>query len=319
MPNASETGRTYALLVVMPLFFSSNLVLGRAAIEAVEPWTLAFWRWAVAFLILLPLAAGGLWAHRRTLAFRSPRLFILGVIGMWICGAIVYLSLKDTSATNATLIYTTSPVFILLIEMVFRGRPAKPRELAGIALSIIGVGVIVLKADLDALFGLRFSLGDIGILFCAICWAGYSVLLRDERLQTVPTLPLFAAIVFMGLVTLFPFMVWESAVLGGVPATTSAWVSIVSLAIFPSVLAFGLFQYGVKMVGPAITGIFMYLMPPYGVALAVLILGESLQSYHFAGMVLVTAGVAVATLPAQLWETVVRRARCLDRSSDARA
>jgi drug/metabolite transporter (DMT)-like permease len=118
----------------------------------------------------------------------------------------------------------------------------------------------------------------------------------------VPTPTLFAAIAFAGVVTLFPFMMWETAVLGGVPATASAWTSIVALAIFPSVLAFGLFQYGVKIVGPAVTGIFMYLMPPYGVALAVMLLGETLHGYHIAGMILVTIGVAVATLPETLLE-----------------
>lgn len=311
MPSAAETKRAYLLLLAMPAFFSSNLVLGRAAVEVVEPWTLAFWRWALAFLILLPFAARDFRAHAGTLLRAIPILLVLGTLGMWICGAIVYLSLKDTSATNATLIYTTSPIFIILIEMAFRGRAARFREIIGIVLSVIGVGVIVLKADPEALIAMRFSLGDIGILVCAVCWAVYSVLLRRPELQSVPTPTLFAAIAFAGVVTLFPFMLWETAVLGGVPATASAWTSIVALAIFPSVLAFGLFQYGVKIVGPAVTGIFMYLMPPYGVALAVMLLGETLHGYHIAGMILVTIGVAVATLPAALLErfSLFRRSR----------
>ena len=307
MPTTTETRRAYLLLLAMPGFFSSNLVLGRAAVESVEPWTLAFFRWGLAFLILLPFAIGGLKAHGATLRAASPRLFLLGFLGMWICGAIVYLSLKDTSATNATLIYTTTPVFILLIEMMFRGRPAKTRELVGIVLAILGVLAIVLRLEWERLVGMRFSLGDLGILFCAICWAVYSVLLKRDDLQSVPTPTLFASIAGAGALTLLPFMVIETVLVAPLPTSTAAWGSILALAIFPSVFAFGLYQYGVKVVGPAITGIFMYLMPPYGVVLAVFILGETIALHHVVGMALVTAGVVIATVPLALVERLVRR------------
>lgn len=298
MSSRSDTLRAYLLLSVMPLFFSTNLVIGRAAVETVAPWTLAFCRWALAGLILLPFAVRGLSEIRDALRSEARTLATLGFIGMWICGGIVYLALQATTATNATLIYATSPVFVLLIEMA-RGRSVALRQMAGIVAALGGIAVIVLAADLQRLLSLRFNIGDLGILVCAFAWAVYSVILKRPGLQRLPTLPLFTAIVWAGAATLLPMTLWELATVGPPPMTMRTWISVLGLAIFPSILAFGLYQIGVKAVGPAVTSIFLYFLPGWGVALAVVFLGESFQPYHLAGMVLVVAGVVAATLPAR--------------------
>lgn len=306
MPTASETSRAYALLLVMPLFFSSNLVIGRAVIEEVQPWTLACLRWTLAALILLPFTARSLVEHRKALFAAWERLWILGALGMWICGAIVFLSLTATTATNATLIYTTSPVIVILIEAALGKRPPFSR-LAGVAMALLGVAIIVLRGDLSALARLDFNLGDLGIGAAAIAWAIYSLVLKHQSLANIPTLTLFTAIMIAGVVGLFPFMIWESLALGVFPTSLSAWTAIVALAIFPSVGAFSIYQYGVKVVGPAITACFLYLLPPYGVGMAILFLGESFRPHHALGSILVLAGLVAATAPADVLGEIKRR------------
>jgi drug/metabolite transporter (DMT)-like permease len=305
-PAPAETRRAYLLLVAMPLFFSSNLVLGRAAVEEVAPFTLAFLRWGLAAAILLAISRRDLRARWTQLRPLAGGVLLLGFLGMWICGAIVYLALAATTATNATLIYTTSPLFVVAM-VAWRTRRVRGRELAGVALGMVGVAVIVLRADLGALLTLALNPGDVGILGCAFVWAVYSVILRQEAYRDIPTLPLFTAIALAGAATLLPFAIAESLWLGRFPTSGTAWASVLALAIFPSILAFGLYQYGVKIVGPSVTSIFMYLLPVYGVALAVAFLGEPLRAYHLAGLVLVTAGVAAATLPADLLARLGRR------------
>lgn len=290
--------RAYVLLAIMPLFFSSNLIIGRAAVATVEPWTLAFFRWFGAFLILLPFAAGGLRRHLGQLLSQWQLLGTLGLLGMWICGALVYLALTATTATNATLIYTSSPVFIVLIERFFRGRSVSALQLAGIFLAISGVATIVLKGNPAGIANLAFNGGDVLIGVAAISWAVYSALLKRPALQALPTITLFAAIAFAGAVSLFPFMVWETIDTGRFPANAAAWSSIAGLALVSSVLAFTTFQYGIKIVGPAKAGVFLYLLPPYGVGLAILFLGERFETFHAIGLVLVTTGVVMATAPA---------------------
>ena len=132
-----------AVLVVMPLFFSSNIIFGRAVADQVEPFTLAFLRWSLTALILLPFVWSAVRQFRNMITSWSKQLALLGFLGMWICGAMVYLALDYTSATNGTLIYTSSPVLIILIEWLFRGRRAGTREAIGVTLALIGVVVIV--------------------------------------------------------------------------------------------------------------------------------------------------------------------------------
>ncbi len=296
----TERTRAYLILCVMPLFFTSNLVIGRGAIDAVEPFTLAFLRWTLASAILLPIAWGGLRRHAELLRREWRLLTLLGLLGMWICGAIVYLALQFTTATNGTLIYTASPVLILLLERIFRGRIIGVRESIGIVLALGGVVTIVVKGSLDVLLGLQFNVGDLLFAGCALSWAVYCVLLKDKRIAPLPSNAVFASTTVAGAVTLAPFMVVEVVHTGAFPVGLDAWLSILGIVISASLLAFSCFQYGVRVLGPSITGLFMYLLPPYGVVMAIVFLGEEFHAFHAAGSALVMSGLVLATAPARL-------------------
>ena len=297
MATSAEARRAYLLLLAMPLFFSSNLVIARAMGDAIPPFTLALLRWSVALAILVPFVLPGLRQNAGRFLAQWKRITVLGFLGMWICGAGVYWALGLTTATNGTLIYTTSPVLVLLIERFVFGKPLPWARLAGVVLAIAGVAVIVLKGDLAALARLDLNLGDLGIAAAALAWAGYSLVLRNDRLATIPTLPLFAAIAMAGVATLLPFSVVELAMMGGWPDTPRLWIGIAALALFSAVGAFSLYQYGVKIVGPAVTSCFLYLLPVYGVGMSALFLGEALHGHHIVGMALVLVGLIAATAP----------------------
>jgi drug/metabolite transporter (DMT)-like permease len=307
MATSAEARRAYLLLLIMPLLFSSNLVIARGMGDSVPPFTLALLRWTLAVLILAPFTLGPLRHYRQRLMGSWRRILLLGFLGMWVCGAGVYLALGLTTATNATLIYTTSPVLVLLIEVVVWRKPLPLGRLAGVILAIVGVAVIVLKGDLAALLRLDLNLGDLGIAAAALAWALYSLVLKNERLAGVPTLTLFAAISIAGVLTLLPFTIVELAVQGGWPMTRQAWIGIFALALFSAVGAFSLYQYGVKIVGPAVTSCFLYLLPVYGVAMSVVFLGESFRIYHLAGMVLVLVGLIAATAPLDILAALARK------------
>ncbi len=307
MATSGEARRAYLLLLAMPLFFSSNLVIARGMGDAVPPFTLALLRWSVAVAILMPFVIHGLRQNGARILANWRRITVLGFLGMWICGAGVYWALGLTTATNGTLIYTTSPVLVLLIERFLFGKALSLARLAGVVLAITGVAVIVLKGDLSALFRLDLNLGDLGIAAAAIAWAAYSLILRNDGLATIPTLPLFAAIAAAGVLTLIPFSAVELAVMGGWPTSLRLWIGVAALALFSAVGAFSLYQYGVKVVGPAVTSCFLYLLPVYGVAMSALFLGEALQTHHLAGMALVLVGLIAATAPPDIVSALRRR------------
>jgi drug/metabolite transporter (DMT)-like permease len=294
-----RTGIAVLAMVVTPLFFSTNLVYGRHVIADVAPFTLAFIRWFCVALALAPF----LWRERAAAASvmrgNAGLVLILGVLGMWICGAVVYVALKVTTATNGTLIYTTSPVMIIVIEALFSGRRIGWREGLGSLIAFYGILAIVLKGDLTALLSLDFNMGDLLFVGCALSWAVYSILYRSPRLAKLSNLALFSLVAGAGAVTLAPFALFELATGRPMPVTSGAWIDIDGIVVFASLLAFSGYQFGTRVLGASVAGIFMYLLPPYGVFLAVTFLGESFEPYHEAGIALVMGGVILATFPAK--------------------
>ncbi|NMG38694.1 EamA family transporter [Chelativorans sp. ZYF759] len=287
-------------MIVTPLFFSTNLIFGRGVVDEVAPFTLALIRWGAVALALCPFIVLE-WATVRPLVSARPGLLLLlAFLGMWICGAIVYLALGLTSATNGTLIYTTSPVIIILLEALFFGRRIGWREGAGALIAFAGIATIVLRGDPGALLSLDFNLGDLVFVGAAISWAAYSILYRSGPLRAVSNMTLFAVVSALGALLLIPFAAVEWALGWPLPATGAAWGGIAGIVVFASLLAFSGFQFGVRELGAPLAGMFMYLMPPYGVGLAVLFLGESLEPFHLAGIAMVMAGIVLATLPARL-------------------
>lgn len=286
----------YLVMLVTPLFFSSNLIFGRHTIPEVAPFTLAFLRWGLSALVLAPMVyAHG--AQARAYVTRQPTHWLLmGFLGMVICGAGVYFALQFTTATNGTLIYTTSPLMILVIERLFRGRATSWREIAGIVLGFGGVAIIVMRGDLSALIELDFNRGDVMFVGAALAWAVYSVLLRGPRTAGLPVLSLFGLVAIAGTILLAPVAAWEFYSGARMPETWSAWGGIAGIVVFASLLAFSGFQYGVARLGASTAGVFMYLLPPYGVGMAVLVLGEPFERYHAIGIATVLGGLMLATL-----------------------
>jgi len=289
--------RDLAILAVMPLFFASNLIIGRLAIETVPPWTLAALRWSIASLILAPFAWSDMREHATTLVARWKLIVLLGFLGMWICGGIVYVALQHTTATHGTLIYTASPVLVVLLGALIARRALPLAQAIGVVLGIAGVFTIVLEGQPASVLSHHFNAGDLWFVLAAVAWAIYSLVLKNAALQTVPTFALFFVIAVSGSVLLIPCMIAEWWLIGGFPSTWRAWASIAGIVIFASVLSYSTYQYGVKRAGPALTSIFMYLLPVYGIALAVLFLGETLRPYHAVGLMLVLGGIVLATAP----------------------
>lgn len=286
-----------AVMLLTPLFFSSNLIFGRSTIPEVAPFTLAFLRWSAAALLLSPF----LWMARdrvRTYVSSHPvHWLVLGFLGMWICGAGVYYALQFTTATNGTLIYTTSPLMIIILERLFFGRPTSWREIAGIVVGFIGVAIIVLQGDVTRLATTSFNWGDLMFIAAVLSWAGYSVLLKGRRTAGLPVSALFAVVALSGTLLLAPFALWEFLAGAMMPQSWSAWGGIAGIVVFSSLLAFSGYQYGVARLGASTASVFMYLLPPYGVGLAVLVLGEPFETYHAIGIFTVLTGLVLATAP----------------------
>lgn len=294
MSTAFERALAFAALAAVPVFFASNVVIGRAAAESVGPWTLAFLRWAVAAAILAPFAGRELGRVVRAIGAEPGTYLALAGTGISICAGLFYVALTMTTATHGALIYTTSPLMVIVLERLFRGRRISGLEVTGILVAGVGVAVIVLRATAGTPTTLTMVVGDLLALFCAFAWAVYSVLLRRPEIASQPVIRVFLVNAVLGALLLLPMSAIEIATTGRVPVTLEAWAAIGGVALFASVLAFLAYQYAVRVVGPATTSLTIFLMPIAAVALAVAFLGEEIGPSVILGSALVFAGIVLA-------------------------
>ncbi len=295
--RAARTPRTgghpYLLLSFAALLWSGNFVLARGVRSHVPPLALAFWRWTVALAVLVPLTAGSVRASARRL-LRSWRVVLgLGVLGVGNFNMLVYVGVHRTTATHAVLLNSACPAFIVaLASAVGAGRPTA-RQLIGIALSLLGVLVIVSGGAPAALASLEFQRGDLWILAAVLSWAAYTVLLQ-WRPADVDGPALLTATVAVGVAWVAPFYAWEVAHGARVTIDAETVGSVAYVALFASVIAYFCWNRGVALVGANRAGVFMHLLPAFGTVLASALLGETFRAYHLVGIAAILAGVSLA-------------------------
>jgi drug/metabolite transporter (DMT)-like permease len=286
----------YLLLFLTALFWSGNFVLSRGIREVFPPVSLAFWRWAGAFLILLPFAARPLWEQRRLAARHLGLLMVLAVLSVTNFNTFIYISMQTNPVANTVLINAMTPVFIFLLSGWAFGEPLGGRRGVGVLLSFGGMLWIVCRGAPGALLRLEFSAGDLWTLAAAASWAVYSVLLR-RRPQGLHPLAFLEILVGLGLAALTPVYLWELARGARVAWSPATAASVVYVALFPSVLAYIFWNRAVAQVGATVAGMFMYVMPVLSILMAYLFMGERLAAYHLAGFTLIFAGIFLTLRP----------------------
>jgi drug/metabolite transporter (DMT)-like permease len=293
--NPSAPGRLLAYLLVSlaPLFWSGNFVLGRALHETIPPIALSFWRWAVALLILLPFVSRGLYRQAGIIRRHWAILALLGLLGVTNFNTFVYVGLQATTATNAVLLVSTTPVLILALSFLLLGLTVRPPQAAGVLLSLAGVGAIVTAGDPSTLSQFELNTGDLWVLAAVASWALYSVCLR-WRPPGLDSLVFLTATMIAGLVPLLPLYLWDLERGSTLDVDAVALGAIGYVALFPSVLAYIFWNRGVAELGANRTGQFLHLMPVFGTLLSVLLLDERLARYHLVGMALIASGILLA-------------------------
>lgn len=294
-PLARLWASPYILLFLPPLFWSGNFVLGRGLNEVFPPVSLAFWRWVLALIILAPFVARPLWRQRSVLARDWKLLLLFGALGVAGYNAFIYIALQTTPTVNAAVVNSAIPILIpLFVWAVARERVAKA-QIAGIALSVVGVLWIVARGDLTTLRTLAFQPGDLWILAAVFDWALYSAILRFKPKDLEPPVFLAATIIF-GLAVLTPFWLWEWQAGAEMPTDPLALAVVLYIGLFASVLAFICWNRCVQLIGATTTGLSIHLMPVFATTLALLFLGERIFAYHLLGAGLILVGIFLSTL-----------------------
>ncbi len=283
-----------ALLSLAVLCWSGNFVIGRAVHADIPPVSLAFWRWSVATLVLLPLAGPVAWRHRRVIWRERRLLGLLALLGTVLFHVFVYSGLRTTTATNGAILQAVVPVVMPLFSWLVLRDPLFRLQALGILVSFIGVAAIILRGAPAAIAGIAFTPGDLWLLASVPVWALYSVLLRRLP-KDLPGLAMLMAIAVIGLVMLTPLYLVEVARVGGFAVTADSVLAVLYVGVFASVVAYVCWNRGVHLIGPNTASLFLHLLPVFATLLAVMLLGERLHGYHVVGGVLVAAGIGLST------------------------
>ena len=279
-----------ALIFITPALWTVNYLVGRSAPGVIEPHLLALLRWLMAGVLFSLGAHAELWAHRHQIAADWKHYLVLGALGMWICGAWVYIGARTTGAVNIALIYAISPVLIVAFSALWLRERFKLLQACGLALALAGVLHVVLKGHWAALAAVQFVPGDGWILAATLSWTVYSVLLKKWPSPLGPSARL-TVISLAGVLVLLPFVIWEALVNPLPVLTVQGFGLALAAAFFPGYGAYLAYSVMQRELGAARVSVVLYLGPIYTAIMAWLVLGEPLQAYHAWGMVLVLPGI----------------------------
>jgi drug/metabolite transporter (DMT)-like permease len=278
-------------LTLATLFWSGSFVVGRALRDDIDPVVLTLLRWLISLAIFAPFVGKEVCRHLPVLR-REWRLIVgLAATGIALFHPLVYVALQHTSATNALLTLSLSPVVILIGASLANGKRPTSRELSGLAVSLAGAAVLITRGDADVLVSRGINIGDLWMLAAVAVWAAYSLLLRRRPADLPQTVTLVASIV-AALPMLLPFAML-SASHTPTHLTTTVVLGTLYVAVFGSVLGFMFWSHGVADLGPTRAGQFVHLMPVFGAALSFVFLGEPLSFPQVLGAGFVLSGIVL--------------------------
>ena len=283
----------YLLLMLANLFWAGNWVVGRAIRGDIPPLALSFWRWVIALAFILPLARPHLRRDWPQLVAGWRWLALFGFLGTATYNALAYVGLQYTTATNGLLLNSFIPVAIVALGWLFLGKRLRPIEAIGVAISLAGVLSIVSRGDTAVLATLHLNIGDLWILISVFAWAIYTLMLPHRPM--VHAMSFLAAIAIFGLIELLPAYAWELAAGRHMTLSWQGAAAVAYTGMFPAFLGFVFWNRGVAEVGPANAGLFIHLMPAFGILLSIVFLDERPEIYHAIGIGLIFTGIWLNT------------------------
>ena len=291
----SKEKTAYIFLILTTLFWSGNFIVGKAAsLFEIPPFTLNFYRWLFAWLILAPFTLKEILKKKNYILENIKLILILGITSITIFNSIVYYSLNFTQVISGVLMISTIPVMIIFFCWIFKIEKTNIYQITGVIFSLLGVVVIIIKADLRIILNLNFNKGDLWMAVAMFSWAIYSALLRKKNFK-LSQLSLLQTIISAGLIMLLPAYLIEFAMGYRVNIHLPFILTLTYVVFFPGLASFTLWIKGISIIGSNRSGIFLHLMPIFSTILAILIFNEKFMAYHLIGAIFIVTGIVLSS------------------------
>ena len=282
------------LLALTTLFWGGNAVVGKIAVDHLSGIELSFWRWVIAFLILLPFAYR---AALKDIAFYKANfgmIFILAFLSVSVYNTFQYLALQWTMAINVGVVAASMPLMVFLMTWMMGQERTGSYQKMGAILALVGVMIIISRGDIGILTSLKVNPGDLLMLAAVFSFALYSVLLKRMS-PDVDKLGLLLVLIFLGIVGIFPFYLWDISDGARLELNTTTVLILCYVGIFPSILSYFFWNKAVALGGANQAGMFCNLISVYASVLAVIFLDETLSVFHLIGMATIFIGIFLST------------------------
>ena len=284
----------YLLLILTTIFWSGNFIVGKAAsIYEIPPFSLNFYRWFFAGVILMPFTIKEL-INKKNYIFSNLGFFvILGITSITIFNSIVYYSLYYTQVISGVLMISTIPVWIIFISSMLNIEKTNIFQIIGVALSLTGVIFIITKADINLIKNLDFNKGDLTMVIAMFSWALYSSLLKKKKYE-ISQITLLQVVIITGLIFLIPIYFIEMSMGNLIKLGKPFYLTLTYVVLFPGLASFFFWIKGIGIIGANRAGAFLHLMPIFGAIMAMIIFDEKFMFYHFLGAVFIIAGITLS-------------------------
>ena len=290
----NKNNLAYFILILTTIFWSGNFIVGKAAsIYQIPPFSLNFYRWFFAGLILLPFTYKEIINNKKYILDNLGFFIILGITSITIFNSIVYYSLYYTQVISGILMISTIPVWIIFISSILRIEKTNIFQILGVILSLTGVIFIITKADINLIKNLDFNKGDLSMVVAMFSWAIYSALLKRKKYK-ISQISLLEVVIICGLIFLAPIYFIEMSMGKLIILEKPFYLTLAYVVIFPGLAAFFFWIKGISIIGANRAGIFLHLMPIFGAIMAMVIFDEKFMYYHFLGAIFIIAGITLS-------------------------
>ena len=287
--------KAYVFLIFCTLFWAGNFIVGKiATLFEIPPFTLNFYRWLIAFLILLPFTYKKIFEGFEEIKKKIVPLSLMGFTSITIFNSVVYYSLNFTQVLNGVLMISTIPVLIIFFSSCFTSERIKFIQIIGVSTSLFGVLIIITKLEFYKLLNLNLNKGDLWILVAMISWATYSIMVKEKKIN-LPPFALLEILIFIGLIFLIPFYLLELSNDQYLNINIPVILTIGYVVFFAGIGAYIFWIGAIQLIGPSRSGVFLHLMPIFSSLMAIFILGERLAIFHILGAFFIIFGIFLST------------------------
>jgi len=281
----------FLFAITATLFWAGNAIVGKVLADTIPAFSLNFWRWVLAFFILIPFAAPKCFQQFSLIWKQRGLITLLSLLSITVYNAFQYLALQTTSPGNVGIITATMPALILMISTLFGQHRIQTKDALGIGLAFSGV-VLVMLSSKKGMSGINY--GDIIMLFAVLSFAFYSVLLRNISPE-IHTAALLLCLIGIGILFSIPLYIWDLIYhpqplwfAGNTPILLSY------IAIFPALASYFLWNMAVKRGGALVTSLSINMLPVFALIFSVLFLQLNISFYQILSVLLVFVGTLVS-------------------------